>query len=211
MKSQKSSKYSSKEDVDELEQLNDKLAQDLRKHIRLLGHFPILSQGWLDMAETLGRIASVSDVESKLSAGKGDKTLWETEDQALRFLLEDGKLNLCLRNLVEYKEIQKISNSEDRASYRGPPLHEHVSECDKFEKGLGVVLKNAWNYVEAVQTTDCIALVTYIANIVQFSIDLPSVIESFCKAGDIHQRQEILIYYYLHALLKNIGNIREER
>ena len=30
----------------------------------------------------------------------------ETEEQALRWLLEDGKLNLCLRCLIEFKSSQ---------------------------------------------------------------------------------------------------------
>lgn len=58
------------------------------------------------MAEIFGRIANISDMESKLPSAKTDATLWETEEQALRFLLEDGKLNLCLRSLVEFKHSQ---------------------------------------------------------------------------------------------------------
>ena len=58
------------------------------------------------MADIFGRVATISDMESKLSAGKDDSTLWETEEQALRFLLEDGKMNLCLRFLSEFKSEQ---------------------------------------------------------------------------------------------------------
>ena len=58
------------------------------------------------MTETFGRVAAIADVESKLSATKDDSTLWETEEQALRFMLEDGKLNLCLRSLVDFKKSQ---------------------------------------------------------------------------------------------------------
>ena len=66
-----------------------------------------MSDPWLETAEVFGRMATISDMESKLSAGKSDAaTLWETEEQALRFLLEDGKLNLCLRSLVEFKKAQ---------------------------------------------------------------------------------------------------------
>lgn len=69
------------------------------------------------MAEIFGRVAHISDVESQLPASKkGDATLWETEEQALRFLLEDGKLNLCLRILIEFKTRQ----SESRRNRRGP-------------------------------------------------------------------------------------------
>lgn len=68
------------------------------------------------MAEIFGRVAHISDVESSLPSAKKDGTLWETEEQALRFLLEDGKLNLCLRVLIEFKSIQ----IEARRIGRGP-------------------------------------------------------------------------------------------
>ncbi len=69
------------------------------------------------MAEIFGRVANISDAESALPAAKkGDATLWETEEQALRFLLEDGKLNLCLRILIDFKTRQ----IEARKTGRGP-------------------------------------------------------------------------------------------
>jgi len=59
------------------------------------------------MADVFGRMATVADMEAKLSAGKSDSaTLWETEEQALRYVLEDGKLNLCLRILTSFKKAQ---------------------------------------------------------------------------------------------------------
>lgn len=79
-------------------------------------NFPILSDPWFDMAEVFGRIANISDVESKLPASKKDATLWETEEQALRFLLEDGKLNLCLRNLIEFKAGQSKARKAERGA-----------------------------------------------------------------------------------------------
>lgn len=33
--------------------------------------------------------------EQRLPKAKADATLWECEELALRYLLEDGKLNLC--------------------------------------------------------------------------------------------------------------------
>lgn len=68
------------------------------------------------MADIFGRVANISDVESKLPSAKESATLWETEEQALRFILEDGKLNLCLRLLIEFKSKQ----IETRRNGRGP-------------------------------------------------------------------------------------------
>ena len=75
-----------------------------------------MSDPWFEMAEVFGRLATISDMESNLSSAKNDCTLWETEEQALRFLLEDGKLNLCLRNLMEFKQNQILS----RRTGKGP-------------------------------------------------------------------------------------------
>eukprot|EP01036_Dinobryon_divergens_P033940 gene33940-43848_t len=100
-------RYSAKETVDELEALSERLAADLRKQIRAMANYPILSDQWSDMADVLGRVAHVSEMEAKLPAPKNDATLWETEELALRYLLEDGKLNLCLRNLIEFKQYQR--------------------------------------------------------------------------------------------------------
>jgi hypothetical protein len=72
------------------------------------------------MAEVFGRLATISDMESKLSSSKNDCTLWESEEQALRFLLEDGKLNLCLRNLIEFKQSQILT----RKTGKGPMVQQ---------------------------------------------------------------------------------------
>ena len=91
----------------ELEGLSERLQSDLRRNIRVIGNFPILSDSWCGMAETLTRIAKVSEAEAKLPKANDDATLWECEEIALRFVLEDGKLNLCLRNMVDYKSFER--------------------------------------------------------------------------------------------------------
>jgi hypothetical protein len=142
-------KYSKRDDFDEFESIGDRLAADLRKSIRQLvssyfvslcrlshryilvtvnflllqDNYPILSDPWFEMAETFGRIAHISNVESALPSSKKDGTLWETEEQALRFLLEDGKLNLCLRALIEFKSRQ----IESRQDGRGPMVSKLLS------------------------------------------------------------------------------------
>ena len=75
------------------------------------------------MAVTCGRVAKISDMESSVAAAKNDATLWETEEQALRYLLEDGKLNLCLRNMIAYKAHQRAGiSSHDLPTVRCCPL-----------------------------------------------------------------------------------------
>eukprot|EP01031_Cornospumella_fuschlensis_P027230 gene27230-32897_t len=204
--SYKQDKYSKRDDFDEFESISERLAADLRKSIRQLDNFPILSDPWFEMAETFGRVANISDVESSLPSAKKEGTLWETEEQALRFLLEDGKLNLCLRSLIEFKAKQIEARHNN-----GGPMIEFVAECDKFEKGVGVIMKNAWQHVEVLQTTDLPALVQHIAAVLEGALALPDVMEGLLKKSDMHQRQEVLVFYYLNGLFRHVEDIREHR
>jgi hypothetical protein len=203
------------------------IAKLLVARVTLQEHYPILSDPWFEMAEVFGRMATISDMESKLSAGKNDSaTLWETEEQALRFLLEDGKLMLCMRSLVEFKQAQ----TEARKRGKGPMVSEDyhllcapvasngailqidfVAECDKFEKGLGSIFRNAWQHVEVLQTTDLTQLVNHIADTLQASLELPEIMDTLSTAGDLHQRQEVLVFYYLLGVMKHIEEIGESR
>jgi hypothetical protein len=103
----KQEKYSSKEKSDALDDLAAKLATDLRKNIRSLGTYPIMTAPWIAMADIFSRMANISEMESNLADSKNNSTLWETEEQAIRFLIEDGKLNLCLRCMIDFKEYQR--------------------------------------------------------------------------------------------------------
>lgn len=203
----KNSRYSAKDEVDELENLSEKLTVDLRKHIRGMGNFPILSDQWCAMADVLSRVAHVSEMESKLPQPKKGATLWETEELALRYLLEDGKLNLCLRNLDEYKRYQR-SEIKNSASSRATGS---VEKCDKFEKGLGLVLRNAWLHMEALQTTDLPLLVNYIGDVLETGMENFDLLEMYSKNGDLQLRQEFLVFHYLGGLMRNIDDISEDR
>ena len=96
-KADRYAKGTSESKSSDLEDISNRLAVELRSKIRAMNTFEIFSKEWCDMAETCGRIASISDVELSLSASKSDGTLWETDEQALRFLTEGNlKLELSL-------------------------------------------------------------------------------------------------------------------
>lgn len=204
----KQDKYCSSKGGDDMGALSEKLSNDLRGHIRTMGNFPILSEPWCAMADVLGRLASVSDVESSLAASKEDATLWETEELALRYLLEDGKLNLCLRNLVEYKAYH-CKNIVCKGNNNISP--DQIEKCDKFEKGMGVVLKNAWQHVEAVQTTDIQTLIHFIGDVLETSLRNCDFVMSCIDRNDLHQRQEIMIFYYIVAVMRQIDFLQQDR
>jgi hypothetical protein len=83
--------------------------------------------------------------------------------------------------------------------------------CDKFEKGLGVVLRNAWLHVEALQTSDLPGLIHHIADVLEGALETPVITDAMIHAGDLHQRQEIMVFYYMRGVLRHLGDITEGR
>ena len=103
----------------------------------------------------------------------------------MRGVIEDGKLNLCLRNLVEYKEFEMSNRSNSKMGAQ------HTATMAKFEKGLGMVLRNAWKHVEVLQTTDIPLLLQHISVVLNDACASPERLEAYQKAGDLQDRQEV--------------------
>lgn len=65
--------------------------------------------------------------------------------------------------------------------------------------------------MEVLQTTDLPALITHIADTLQAALEMPEVMEALGVAGDLHQRQEVLVFYYLLDLMRHMEEIGESR
>lgn len=88
---------------------------------------------------------------------------------------------------------------------------DYFRECDKFEKGLGVILRNAWQHIEVQQTTDVHAVVEHIAAVLSANLQQNNIVHDLMRTSDVYQRQEMLVFQYMHDLLKNVEEIRESR
>ena len=64
------------------------------------------TQEWLGLTDSLQHIANVALLEHRLPRDSEDSTLWEGEELTVRYMLEEGKLNLCLRLMEDYKRGQ---------------------------------------------------------------------------------------------------------
>ncbi|CEG36670.1 uncharacterized protein PHALS_03338 [Plasmopara halstedii] len=187
-----------KETSDSFGELSAKLTTDLRNHVRFMADYPVLSDEWIRMAEQIGRIGHITEMERQLPK-KQDATLWECEELALRYILEDGKLNLCLRNLIEFNNYLK------RMIERGPVKTETMTILEKFEHGMGLTLKNAWLHAEAVQTTDIPMLIEYIHDVLIYCLEHPG----YLPNKKIDNCQEVSVIYFLLGLCKQLDSIDE--
>ena len=191
-----------------------RLKQELRDHIRGFGDFKVLSIEWLKMTESLLQVANVATMEAsvqtemafKLQKGKKQGgTLWdqEREELAVRILLEEGKLNLCLRIIVNFKEAQLDGSFQKICEQVGHSFQVDIGRiqerCRTFEKSIGTLLYLAFEHVEALQILDLQVLVQYCASVL-----------SNAKSA-IDKSQESFVIVYLTQLASKMEEIDEDR
>lgn len=72
-------------------------------------------------------------------------------------------------------------------------------------------MRNAWQHVEVLQTTDLPALIHYIADVLEANLAHVPTVENLFKDADVYQRQEVLVFHYLYHLVRQVEEIRESR
>lgn len=88
---------------------------------------------------------------------------------------------------------------------------ENYEKCEKFEKGLGAILRNVWSHVEAVQTTDIYALMNHIADTIDYSLSNSTYIEKCLDDDNVQYLQELVVYSYLVIVLGFVDQMQENR
>lgn len=192
--------YSAKSDADDIEQMSEALGTNLRTQVHQLNKYPVLSEEWRSTAKVLAHIAKITTMEAKLPKEKAAQTLWEGNEQALRFIIEDAKLNMCLHSLVEYKRYEQL--------HRGTIDPADAATLVSYEVCLGCILRSAWSHVEALQTTDLGVLIEHITFVFRDGTDSS---ERLTSMTNLETRQEVLCMYYLHGLLSHVEDVMEER
>jgi len=201
-----------------LDEMSRKLAVDLRKHVRRLEMLPHHTKEWLGLTDSLQHISNVALMEHRLPQDSEDSTLWEGEELTVRFMLEEGKLNLCLRLMEEYKRAQAAEQAKGTAAYSD--FLSRVAACEAqeaeplkarlllFEQSLGMLLRCALDRVEAVQTTDLPLLVTHCAAVLAHCSKVPPT-ELYGWEWD--RSQEAAVLRYLACVMVRVERLGEEK
>ena len=201
------SKYETEQEADVIGDLSKRLQEDLKNAIHSLGSFRPFSDRWMAMSDALARIGHITKMEVTLPKESKDATLWDCDELALRFLLEDGKLNLVLRNLIAFKTLQFDMLEQGKA-----PKEDFKVAALKFEIGTGITLKHAWLHIEALQTTDLPMMIEYICTVISQANQRPERLQlGFENDEKREELQEKLFPYYILALCKGMESIEEDR
>mmetsp|Transcript_35124 Transcript_35124/g.85806 ORF Transcript_35124/g.85806 Transcript_35124/m.85806 type:complete len:327 (+) Transcript_35124:21-1001(+) len=186
-------------------------SQTARIAVRAIRHHALMSNDWfgmVDSAEKLARLASYDqwsqDSAVKLADVKGrtgGDTLWDQEqaEDAVRTLVEEAKLSLCVRLLAELKtravhdHAQRAVLLQQAQEATGWPKEQIEKLLLNFEESMGFVLFRAFRHVEALQLTDQVELMTHCASVLQHAARSPGVRSS-------SRLQETMVLHYFSSL-----------
>jgi hypothetical protein len=168
------------------------------------------------MVDSLVHISNIALMEHRLPRTESDTTLWEGDELTVRFMLEEGKLNLCLRLIHDYcREINAL-NPPSSGEYQGflvrtaaandlPDAAALSQRLLTFEQGMGVLLRCCFEHVEAVQTTDLPELFQHAAEVLQLSSAQPS------DTLNLERTQPAMVLRYMRSVFERIERVGEGR
>lgn len=185
-------------------------AEASRRYIRSLHQYPVLSAQWLDLVDSLDQLARMTQLELAMpqnmkvveTQGRDNQsagTLWDQEqhENAIRILVEEAKVNLCVRIMEDYKRWQYASLMEDRE-------RKLDRKCQRFEESLGLLLWRSFIHLETLQLTDVRLLLEHCTLVLdhcsKIAIDAP---------GNV-KMQETMVLYYWASMMKHSESLNNE-
>lgn len=193
-----------------------------RKCVRSIHQYQILSAEWIALVDSLKQLARLVQLEGRMPTNPkvletqgrdrdSEGTLWdqETHENAIRILVEEAKVNLCLRMMNDYKTWE-FNPLEKQASMEGAiQAYDYTSaqleqKCAQFEECLGVLLRRAFMHVETLQLMDIPLLITHIELVLRHAVAAPDL-------GDPKMQSTLALYYFAsltkHAEALNNGEL----
>lgn len=190
-----------------------------RKCVRSISQQPVLSLEWLALVDHLLQLTRLVQLEArmpidaKVAEAQGRNhdsvgTLWDQEvhENAIRILVEEAKVTLCLRMMHDYKKWQYDVTTRQADLMQGVVScgwdeRKLRQKCDQYEECLGLLLVRAFQHRETLQLIDLPLLIEHVALVldpfprVQADVDL--------LATGMLARQEFVGLYYFSSLMKH--------
>eukprot|EP00960_Hanusia_phi_P025804 745894-Hanusia_phi.AAC.1 len=185
--------------------------------VKSMAPWPLFSSNWFRMLEGIQQITDAAVLESKNvdRDTQSSTTLWERNEQIVRFILEEGKLNLTLRLLVDFKDLQRQEQfaSKLNAARQAEPnatfddLSTIKIKAALYEQTLGVLMLCSIMSIEALQVIDFPLFIDHIGKSLEFALMHPEMVRS----PDSYRRQEVLAVSYTFHILEALEQLQEDR
>lgn len=188
-------------------------AEAARACVRAIQQYPILSGEWFVLGDELKKLVRLVQLEgrmvpnTKVSEAQGrntesEGTLWDQEqhETAIRILVEEAKVNLCLRIMSDFKQWQY--NQELREQQMAQACQDHQVTADKlepkllfFEENMGTLLWRAFVHVETLQLMDIPLMIEHCEMVLRHA--------SHTDPPANTKLQETIVLYYFSSLMKH--------
>ncbi|CAJ1448495.1 unnamed protein product, partial [Effrenium voratum] len=150
------------EDTVESERPLKVCAEAGRKCVRNIHQYPVLSAEWISLVDSLKQLSRLVQLEGRMPANPkvletqgrdrdSSGTLWDQEahENAIRILVEEAKVNLCLRMMYDYKKWQYNAAERQATMDEATKAYESTEstleqKCVQFEECLGTLLRKAF-------------------------------------------------------------------
>mmetsp|Transcript_30439 Transcript_30439/g.87369 ORF Transcript_30439/g.87369 Transcript_30439/m.87369 type:complete len:327 (-) Transcript_30439:303-1283(-) len=203
------------EDSGESERPLKVCAEAGRRCVRNIHQYPVLSVEWIALVDSLKQLTRLVQLEGRMpanakvteSAGRNvesEGTLWDQEahENAIRILVEEAKVNLCLRMMNDYKKWCYDATLRAATMHEATQAYEYKDEqllqkCKQFESDLGLLLRRAFIHVETLQLMDIPLLIEHVAMVLQSVCTKPP------ENGMDPRDQETMVLYYYASLMKH--------
>lgn len=192
-------------DNEHLASLSTRLVADLRQHISNIRLTDVYSDDWVDMAQVLERVATVVVAEDTFEKESKDTTLWESEEAALRFILEDSKMSVLVRMLQAFKDAQRetiLSGDADALAARDA----NADAAGVYERALSTILAFGLFHAEVVETVDITMLLTIVKDSLEFAVAMPDAV-----AERLHGTLEAKAFSIVDSVVRRCEDTSEER
>jgi|EP00927_Polykrikos_kofoidii_P070753 hypothetical protein len=187
-------------------------AQAGRKCVRNISMYPILSPEWVALIDSLDQLVKLVRLEGRMPANakvseaqgrntESEGTLWDQErnETAIRILVEEAKVNLCLRIMNEFKKWGYDSAVREAAIEKAVSsgivaASDVEKKLQQFEESLGVLLVRAFSHAETLQLMDIPLLIEHCELVLSRRT-------AFSAASS--KTQDTLVLYYFSSLMKH--------
>ena len=192
--------------------------EKIKASVRRLLVAEVLTDEWLIVAAEVEQLSTFSTMEASFkppeesgeTLGKNAVgTLWDTSKKVdtLRVLVEEAKVNICIRLLKEFRDWslsqRKNADIESCAVRHSRARQDIELKLDQFEFDLGLLLRRLFEYVEAIQLADMPLLLEYIARV------LASIVPE--SGTQLELRQESQVFTYLKYIFRNLDQMNEQQ
>mmetsp|Transcript_44463 Transcript_44463/g.118059 ORF Transcript_44463/g.118059 Transcript_44463/m.118059 type:complete len:327 (-) Transcript_44463:120-1100(-) len=198
-----------------------------RKCVRNIRVCKVLSPEWSGLVDSLVQLAGLVQLEGQMPVNmkvvetqgrnKDSKgTLWDQErhENAIRILVEEAKLNLCLRMMNEHKSWQHPAEKRDATLSQASSTYEInrdtlEKKCTQFEDSAGFLMCRSFMHVEALQLMDIPLLIEHIAMVLLISHEKSFANENV-QLRLAPKTQEVVVLHYFSSLMKHAELLNNE-